>query len=243
MRVARRVRRAAWGNGPRAISAPRPRPTQPTRRGRVTVPAQSRRQHTLDRRYRRYRRGRRDSRIGRAGAGRHRRHHYQGPRPCQTGRRVRLLRCAGPERDARDGDHRPERAGDRGAAATEGIDRLPARSRHNLNVRRRTLEIACKHEHGAIVRRCIWEDLARGHAPDGPPQVVSRLRYPSLVGCAGSPARRDCRPSLHRVLTHRGAPQPENPTIAQAHPLATPRTKCASTALPSSSLRGGRYTS
>ena len=30
---------------------------------------------------------------------------------------------------------------------------------HNLNVRRRTLEIACKHEHGAIVRRCIWEDL------------------------------------------------------------------------------------
>ena len=45
-----------------------------------------------------------------------------------------------------------------------------------------------------------------------------------LVGCAGSPARRDCRPSVHRVLTHRGAPQPENPTMAQAHPLATPRT-------------------
>ena len=29
MKVARRVRRAAWGNGPRAIPAPRPRPTQP----------------------------------------------------------------------------------------------------------------------------------------------------------------------------------------------------------------------
>jgi len=29
MRVARRVRRAAWGNGPGAIPAPRPRPTQP----------------------------------------------------------------------------------------------------------------------------------------------------------------------------------------------------------------------
>jgi phenylpyruvate tautomerase PptA (4-oxalocrotonate tautomerase family) len=28
MKVARRVRRAAWGNGPRAIPAPRPRPTQ-----------------------------------------------------------------------------------------------------------------------------------------------------------------------------------------------------------------------
>ena len=27
MKVARRVRRAAWGNGPRAIPAPRPRPT------------------------------------------------------------------------------------------------------------------------------------------------------------------------------------------------------------------------
>jgi len=50
------------------------------------------------------------------------------------------------------------------------------------------------------------------------------------------------RPSVHRVLTHRGAPQPENPTMAQAHPLAKPGTKCASTALPSS-LRGGRYTS
>jgi len=31
MKVARRVRRAAWGNGPRAIPAPRPRPTQPQR--------------------------------------------------------------------------------------------------------------------------------------------------------------------------------------------------------------------
>jgi hypothetical protein len=31
MKVARRVRRAAWGNGPRAIPAPRPRPTQPER--------------------------------------------------------------------------------------------------------------------------------------------------------------------------------------------------------------------
>jgi len=29
MKVARRVRRAAWGNGPRAIPPPRPRPTQP----------------------------------------------------------------------------------------------------------------------------------------------------------------------------------------------------------------------
>ncbi len=29
MKVARRVRRAAWGNGPRVIPAPRPRPTQP----------------------------------------------------------------------------------------------------------------------------------------------------------------------------------------------------------------------
>ena len=29
MKAARRVRRAAWGNGPRAIPAPRPRPTQP----------------------------------------------------------------------------------------------------------------------------------------------------------------------------------------------------------------------
>ena len=29
MKVARRVRRAAWVNGPRAIPAPRPRPTQP----------------------------------------------------------------------------------------------------------------------------------------------------------------------------------------------------------------------
>jgi transposase len=31
VRVARRVRRAAWGNGPGAIPAPRPRPTQPER--------------------------------------------------------------------------------------------------------------------------------------------------------------------------------------------------------------------
>jgi transposase len=31
MKVARRVRRAAWGNGPRVIPAPRPRPTQPER--------------------------------------------------------------------------------------------------------------------------------------------------------------------------------------------------------------------
>ena len=31
-RPARRVRRAAWGNGPGAIPAPRPRPTQPPRR-------------------------------------------------------------------------------------------------------------------------------------------------------------------------------------------------------------------
>lgn len=30
MKVARRVRRAAWGNGAGAIPAPRPRPTQPT---------------------------------------------------------------------------------------------------------------------------------------------------------------------------------------------------------------------
>ena len=29
VRVARRVRRAAWGNGPGAIPTPRPRPTQP----------------------------------------------------------------------------------------------------------------------------------------------------------------------------------------------------------------------
>jgi len=29
VKAARRVRRAAWGNGPRAIPAPRPRPTQP----------------------------------------------------------------------------------------------------------------------------------------------------------------------------------------------------------------------
>jgi hypothetical protein len=28
-RLARRIRRAVWGNGPRAITAPRPRPTQP----------------------------------------------------------------------------------------------------------------------------------------------------------------------------------------------------------------------
>ena len=31
VRVARRVRRAAWGNGPAAMPAPRPRPTQPNR--------------------------------------------------------------------------------------------------------------------------------------------------------------------------------------------------------------------
>jgi hypothetical protein len=31
VRVARRVRRAAWGNGPAAMPAPRPRPTQPRR--------------------------------------------------------------------------------------------------------------------------------------------------------------------------------------------------------------------
>ena len=31
MKVARRVRRAAWGNGPGAIPTPRPRPTQPAR--------------------------------------------------------------------------------------------------------------------------------------------------------------------------------------------------------------------
>jgi len=32
VRIARPVRRAAWGNGPGAIQAPRPRPTQPFRR-------------------------------------------------------------------------------------------------------------------------------------------------------------------------------------------------------------------
>ena len=63
---------------------------------------------------------------------RHRRHRRGGPRLRQAGRRVRLLRGAGPQRGAGHGLHRSDRAGDRRPAAAQGAARAPPRGAARL---------------------------------------------------------------------------------------------------------------